>query len=87
MVPADSSARGRWASAGWHALAWAIFGSAYVGAVVFVASGLRRPVGDVLPILAAGAQLSVYIGATVGEIGFLRGIWLDGSRRLVWLED
>ncbi|MFN8516872.1 MAG: ABC transporter ATP-binding protein [Chloroflexia bacterium] len=79
--------RVRWASAGWHAIAWAIFGAAYIGAVVFVASGLRRPVGDVLLILAAGAQLSVYIGATVGEIGFLRGIWLDGSRRLIWLED
>ena len=49
--------------------------------------GCARPVGDVLLILAAGAQLSAYIGATVGEIGFLRGIWLDGSRRLVWLED
>jgi ATP-binding cassette subfamily B protein len=23
----------------------------------------------------------------VGEIGFLRGFWLDGSRRLAWLED
>jgi ATP-binding cassette subfamily B protein len=23
----------------------------------------------------------------VGEIGFLRGIWMDGSRRLAWLED
>jgi ATP-binding cassette subfamily B protein len=23
----------------------------------------------------------------VGEIGFLRGIWLDGSKRLAWLED
>jgi len=79
-------ARVRWSSAGWHALAWAFFGGAYVGAVVFVASGLRRPVGDVLLILAAGAQLSAYISATVSEIGFLRGIWLDGSRRLVWLE-
>src|SRR5207245_130642 len=26
-------------------------------------------------------------GATVGEIGFLRGFWMDGSRRLAWLED
>ena len=34
-------------------------------------------------MLAAGARLSSYIGATVGEIGFLRGIWLDGSKRLV----
>jgi ATP-binding cassette subfamily B protein len=31
--------------------------------------------------------LSSYIGATVGEIGFLRGFWMDGSRRLAWLED
>jgi ATP-binding cassette subfamily B protein len=23
----------------------------------------------------------------VGEIGFLRGIWMDGSQRLAWLED
>ena len=34
-----------------------------------------------------GARLSAYIGATVGEIGFLRGFWMDGSRRLAWLED
>ena len=43
--------------------------------------------GNVLLVLAAGSRLSAYIGATVGEIGFLRGIWLDGSRRLAWLED
>jgi ATP-binding cassette subfamily B protein len=36
---------------------------------------------------AAGPRLSAYIGATVGEIGFLRGIWMDGSQRLAWLED
>jgi ATP-binding cassette subfamily B protein len=77
----------RWTSAAWHAGAWAIFGAAYVGAVLFVASGLNGSVGEVLLILAAGARLSSYIGATVGEIGFLRGIWLDGSRRLVWLEN
>ena len=45
------------------------------------------PPGQVLLVLAAGSRLSAYIGATVGEIGFLRGIWLDGSRRLAWLED
>ena len=42
---------------------------------------------DVLLILAAGARLSSYVAGTIGEIGFLRGVWLDGSRRLVWLED
>jgi ATP-binding cassette subfamily B protein len=77
----------RWGSAAWHTLAWAVFGSAWVGAIVFVSSGLRASAGDVLLVLAAGARLSAYIGATVGEIGFLRGIWMDGSRRLAWLED
>jgi ATP-binding cassette, subfamily B, bacterial len=33
------------------------------------------------------ARLSSYVGATVGEIGFLRGVWIDGSRRLAWLEN
>ena len=77
----------RWVSALWHTLGWAIFGSAYVGAVVYVAAGLDAPVGSVLLVLAAGSRLSQYVGATVGEIGFLRGIWLDGARRLAWLED
>ena len=74
-------------SALWYALAWAIFGLAYVGAVVFVSSGLKASASAVLLVLAAGARLSSYIGATVGEIGFLRGFWMDGSRRLAWLED
>ena len=77
----------RWGSAAWHTLAWAVFGVAYVSAVIFVSSGLGSPPGDVLLVLAAGSRLSAYIGATVGEIGFLRGFWMDGSRRLAWLED
>src|SRR5262249_41767196 len=77
----------RWRSNLWHALAWAIFGGAYVGAVVFVAYGLRASAGQVLLALAAGARLSAYVGATVGELGFLRGFWLGGSRGLAWLED
>ncbi|MGH9231988.1 MAG: ABC transporter ATP-binding protein [Acidimicrobiales bacterium] len=77
----------RWSSALWHTLAWTVFGLAYVGAIVFVAAGLDAGPGSVLLVLAAGSRLSAYIGATVGEIGFLRGIWLDGSRRLAWLED
>jgi ATP-binding cassette subfamily B protein len=80
-------AAARTASAVWHALAWAIFGLSFVGAVVFVSSYLRAPASQVLLVLAAGARLSWYIGATVGEIGFLRGFWMDGSRRLAWLED
>ena len=80
-------ARARWASALWHTLGWAIFGAAYVVAVVFVSSRPAATLGQVLLVLAAGARLSAYLGATVGEIGFLRGFWLEGSRRLAWLED
>ncbi|MEA3055800.1 MAG: ATP-binding cassette, subfamily bacterial, partial [Actinomycetota bacterium] len=80
-------ASARTGSAVWHALAWAIFGGAFVGAIVFVTSGLDAPPADVLLVLAAGSRLSSYIGATVGEIGFLRGVWMDGARRLAWLED
>ncbi len=80
-----ASARSR--SAAWHTLAWAVFGAGYVGAIVFVSSELQAPPGSVLLVLAAGSRLSAYIGATVGEIGFLRGFWIDGSRRLAWLED
>jgi len=77
----------RWKTARWHALAWAFFGAGYVTAVVFVATRPASTPGQVLLVLAAGARLSSYIAATVGEIGFLRGFWLEGSRRLAWLED
>ncbi len=77
----------RWGSAVWHTVAWAVFAGAYVGAVVFVTRGLNAPPGAVLLLLAAGSRLSAYVSATVGEIGFLRGIWMDGSKRLAWLED
>ena len=69
-------------------LGWALFGA-----------GLRRR-GRVRRRRASTARratccscwppargLSAYVGATVGEIGFLRGIWMDGARRLAWLED
>src|SRR5215213_925683 len=80
-------ARARGWSAAWHAAGWAVFGAGYVGAVVVTTSVLRAGPAAVLLVLAAGSRLSSYIGATAGEVGFLRGIWMDGSRRLAWLED
>jgi ATP-binding cassette subfamily B protein len=77
----------RWRSSVWHAGAWCLFGLAYIGAIVFVSTTLRASPSAVLLVLAAGARLSGYIAATVGELGFLRGFWADGSRRLAWLED
>jgi len=81
------TAAARWRTAAWHTAAWAIFGIGYVAAIVFVAFGLAAPAGDVLLALAAGSRLSFYVGATVGEIGFLRGVWMDAAIRLAWLED
>ena len=80
-------AKARWGSAGWHTLGWAVFGAGYVGAIVFVSAFIDATPGEVLLVLAAGSRLSAYISATVGEIGFLRGVWMDGSQRLAWLED
>ena len=79
--------RARWVSAAWHTGGWAVFGAGYVGAVVFVAYGLDASPGEVVLVLVAGSRLSAYISATAGEIGFLRGIWMDGSKRMAWLED
>jgi ATP-binding cassette, subfamily B, bacterial len=80
-------ARTRVVTALWHTLAWALFGGAYVGAIVYVAVRLDANVGNVVLVVTAGSRLSQYVGAAVGELGFLRGIWLDSSRRLAWLED
>ena len=80
-------AAARWGTAVWNVLGWGVFGAAYVGAVAFVTLGLGEGPGNVALVLTAGWRLSTYIGATVGEIGFLRGIWMDGSKRLAWLED
>jgi ATP-binding cassette subfamily B protein len=80
-------AHARWRTALWNAFAWAIFGLAYAGAIVFVAWGIHVSSPRILLVLAAGAGLAAYVRAAVGEIGFLRGFWADGSRRLAWLED
>jgi len=80
-------ATARWHSAMWHSLSWSLFGAAYVAAIVFVSSVIDASASEVLLVLAAGSRLSAYLGATVGEIGFLRGVWMDGSQRLAWLED
>jgi len=75
------------ASAVWLGLAWAVFALAFVAAVVWVVDGLDRGPGAVVLVLTAGGRLSAYVGSAVGELGFLRGIWLDSAQRLAWLED
>ncbi|MFL6080816.1 MAG: ABC transporter ATP-binding protein, partial [Ornithinibacter sp.] len=83
----DPMARAKWGTALWGSAAWALFGLGYVGAVVFTAVGLDASPGQVVLVLVIGNQLSQFVGAAVGELGFLRTIWLNISRRLIWLED
>jgi len=82
----DQVASAKRTSAAWYALSWSLFGAGYVLAVVYTATVLDAPAGDVLLVLAAGANLSRYLGVTVGEFEFLR--WtLDASQRLAWLDE
>jgi ATP-binding cassette subfamily B protein len=83
----DQVSRAVWISAVWHAVAWSVFGAAFSGALAFVAVSLHAAAGSVLLVVVAGARLSQYVGAVVGELAFLRGFWLDSARRLAWLED
>jgi ATP-binding cassette, subfamily B, bacterial len=80
-----AAARSR--SSAWYAGGWAIFALGYVGAIVLVAVGPHANPAAAILVLTAGGRLSSYVGGTVSEIGFLRGMWMDGSRRLAWLED
>jgi ATP-binding cassette, subfamily B, bacterial len=80
-------AAARTRSSAWYSAGWAVFALGYVGAIVLVTTAKNASPASAILVLAAGARLSSYVGATVSEIGFLRGIWMDGSRRLAWLED
>lgn len=80
-------ARVRWVSAMWDAAVWLLFAGAFAASIAFVAAGLDRPVGTVVLVVAAGIRLAMYVGGTAGELGFLRGFWMDSSKRLTWLED
>jgi hypothetical protein len=58
----------RWATAEWHALAWAIFGGAFVGAVVFVSSGLRAPAGDAFGACLYVQAHAVLVGKGLSQV-------------------
>lgn len=78
-------ARTRWESAVWQALAFGIFGVAFVVAVLVTAR--HDTPGRVLLVIAAGSRLSAYIGQAAADMHFFRTIWLDVARRMTWLED
>ncbi|MEU4181115.1 ABC transporter ATP-binding protein [Streptomyces sp. NPDC026589] len=80
-------ARARRRSGAWQAGALALFGAALMGAVATVAQDGVAAAGSVMLVLTAGSRLADYVAQTVSQTHFFRTIWLDGSRRLAWLED
>ena len=74
-------------SSGWNALAWGVFGLAYGLTLLYVVFVLDAPASEVVLVLATGVQMSDFVAATVNEVGFIRGVFLTGARRLAWLED
>jgi ATP-binding cassette subfamily B protein len=80
-------AKVRLATAMWHAGVWLLFAAAYTLAIVLAAGPLDQTAGEVTLVVFAGIRTAAYVGATAGELGFLRGFWMDSSKRLTWLED
>jgi ATP-binding cassette, subfamily B, bacterial len=82
--------RAQWITTGWQCAVWCVFGAALTVAVSWVAYQPGSPAsraGDVALVLTAAGRLSMFIGQTMSESHFLRGIWLDASRRMTWLEN
>ncbi|MEU7219094.1 ABC transporter ATP-binding protein [Nocardia iowensis] len=79
--------RSRAVSAGWDAGAWAVFGLGYALMLFYVVEVAEAPAAGVVLVLSAGIQMSDYVSAAIGEIDFIRGVFLDAARRLMWLED
>lgn len=79
-------ARARWVTAAWQAAALTVFAGAFVCALVWVSLGTGSAAQVVL-LLTAGSRLAQYIGHILGQVHFLRTIWLEGGRRLLWLEE
>ncbi|GHC79425.1 ABC transporter permease [Nocardiopsis terrae] len=78
--------RARWTTTAWRAAALAVFGGAFMGSLAWVALG-GGSAAEVVLLLSAGSRLAQYIGQTLNQVHFLRTIWLEGGRRLLWLEE
>ncbi|MFW6641851.1 ABC transporter ATP-binding protein [Nocardiopsis algeriensis] len=79
-------ARARWTTTAWQSAALTVFSCAFLGSVAGVALGDGSAAEAVL-LLTAGSRLAQYIGQTLSQVHFLRTIWLEGGRRLLWLEE
>ncbi|NYH50474.1 ATP-binding cassette subfamily B protein [Nocardiopsis arvandica] len=78
--------RARWTTTAWQSIALTVFSGAFVGAVAGVALN-GGSAAEVVLLLTVGSRLAQYIGETLSQVHFLRMIWLEGGRRLLWLEE
>ncbi|WP_216630159.1 ABC transporter ATP-binding protein [Nocardiopsis coralli] len=78
--------RARWTTTAWQSIALAVFSSAFVGSVAAVALN-GGSAAQVVLLLTAGSRLAQYLSETLGQVHFLRTIWLEGGCRLLWLEE
>ncbi|GAC1377417.1 MAG: ABC transporter ATP-binding protein [Acidimicrobiales bacterium] len=65
--------------------AWSVFATAFVATVAVVAHSSRDG-SAALIVIAAGARLTAYIGLAATEINTW-GFFIQGSQRLLWLEE
>lgn len=79
-------ARARWTTTVWQSIALTVFSGAFVGAVAGVALN-GGSAAEVVLLLTSGSRLAQYLGETLSQVHFLRTIWLEGGRRLLWLEE
>ncbi|MGW8526894.1 ABC transporter ATP-binding protein [Nocardiopsis sp. NPDC055824] len=79
-------ARARWTTTLWQTAALTVFGCAFAGSVAGVALN-GGSAAEVVLLLTAGGRLAQYLGQALSQVHFLRTIWLEGGRRLLWLEE
>ncbi len=65
--------------------AWTVFATAFV-ATIAISSRNARDASAALIVVAAGARLTAYIGLAATEVNTW-GFFVQGSQRLLWLED
>ena len=80
-------ARERWIPRSWNTPAWALFGAGYVGAVVFVASGLDRPPATSSSCWPRARGCRRTSAPPSARSGSCAASGWTARRRLAWLED
>lgn len=69
-----------------YTAAWGVFFLALAATLFAVDATDLGPAG-VTVLLLGGQQLGGAVAALLGEVGYIRGTWMEGAVRMAWLED